>query len=123
MWTAWGYQERRLDEPAGKRDASNSGRLLKNGWAYTSGGAVGTITQGSSSSPAVTKVSALAAQGLRALVAGPVWGAVTDPDGHKTSEQLDASGRVTQRLDAEGGLWQFAYGNCPLRRNGGAGIA
>ncbi len=85
--------------------------LLQNSWAYTSGGTVGTITQGSGSSPQVMKVSAIGAQGLSAFVAGAVWGTVTDPNSHKTSEQLDANGRVTQKLNADGGLWQFSYGN------------
>src|SRR5262249_39559038 len=83
--------------------------LLQNNWGYTSG-MLGTITQGSSSSPSVSTLTPLAAQGLGA---GAKWTSVaaqatlSDPNHHVTSWQLDAQGRLLQQTAADGGITQF----------------
>jgi RHS repeat-associated protein len=82
--------------------------LLQNAWQYTSGGPVGTITWGSGSA-SVSEVTPEAVSALTTAVAGSVHGSLTDPDGHTTLEWLDANGRLTQEVDADGGLWKDGY--------------
>jgi YD repeat-containing protein len=83
--------------------------MLQNNWGYSSG-MLGTITQGSSSSPSVSYPTPVAAQGLGA---SSKWTSVAaqatlkDPNNHVTSWQLDAQGRLLQQTAADGGITQY----------------
>ena len=54
--------------------------MLENHWAYNDHGTLGTITQGTLSSPSDTLLDPAIIQGLDALVAGTIYARVTDPD-------------------------------------------
>jgi RHS repeat-associated protein len=80
---------------------------VQNGWAYSSVGALATLTWGGSGSPSVSQLTPAAARGLSAPFVGTLAATLTDPLSHVTSWQLDGQGRVLQQLAADGGLTQY----------------
>jgi RHS repeat-associated protein len=80
---------------------------VQNGWAYSSAGALATLTWGGSGSPSVSQLTPAAVRGLSAPFVGTLAATLTDPSSHVTSWQLDGQGRTLQQLAADGGLTQY----------------
>ncbi|MFL5242523.1 MAG: SBBP repeat-containing protein [Gemmataceae bacterium] len=80
----------------------------QHGWAYAASGTLNTMTLGSSTSPTVSVLSPAGVQGLGStLVVGSALAKLTDPLNHITYEGLDAHGRPTLAIAADGGQTQF----------------
>jgi RHS repeat-associated protein len=82
------------------------GLILQNSWSY-SGGAVSGVAWGSGAGS--FGVAPQMTVGLGALSLGPLLASTTDPDGHTTQEQLDATGRPLSTRAADGGLTSYGW--------------
>jgi RHS repeat-associated protein len=93
---------------ANHKATSESFGGLQNQWAYSSSGALATLTWGSGSSPSVSKVAPAVVQGLSAAVRSPVSASVTDALTHTTAWLLDSQGRTLKQTDPNGAVTTWA---------------